>query len=682
MIGDDVSGPERLLWDAFRRGAWVDLRAGDPSADDLERAGLWRASRTIRAEVIAALLLGAGAVEPGRVPGIRLRGARISGRLDLAGSTLISLLVCEECYFDAEPRFAESAARTVWIAGSRLPGFDGTRMRLDGILNLQSSVIGSAVRLDQAKVTGQVCLRAVTAGSGGNDVAVAADGLMVDGSADLAGLTARGIVRLEGAQVSGMIDLTGAAVSGGHEGAITFSNASIGGRLRCGGLSADGTVRMRNTEIGAAFVLSRARLSAPAGVALDAGGLAVRGGMFLVEGFTAEGQIRLIGARLGANLALAGAVITNPGAVALDLDRVTMSNCDAAGIICAGQVSCVGARFSGGLDLTGAHLDGGDDQPALNASGVTVDGPVMLTGLRARGEVNFRSSHIRDLVQLNGACLENPGRIALCFAHADITADISCDDIAITGTTTLASARIAGTVSLERARLANPAGAALDARYLQAGQVRLIPADTGRSAVDLSHAHVGLLADDPASWPAALNLSGLTYQALEPQLAASERLRWLALSPSGQQPQPYEQLAGHYNAIGQPAQARRILYARERRQRDSKGPLGRTWSLLQDLTVGYGYQPWRAASWLLMLLITGTIVFQAAPPPPQQNGAGPHFNAVIYTLDLLLPIVNLGQKNAFNPTGAEQWLSYALMAAGWILATTIAAGVARVLRRA
>lgn len=681
VIDDEVSGPERLLWDAFRGGTWVDLRVGDPSADDLEKAGLWQASRTIRAEVIAALLLGAGAVEPGQAPGIRLRGARISGRLDLTGSTIISLLVCEECYFDAEPRFAESTARTVWITSSRLPGFDGTRMRLDGILNLRSSVIGSAVRLDQAKVAGQVCLRDVTAGAGGNEVAVAADGLMVEGNADLGNLTARGIVWLEGAQVSGMIDLTGAMVAGGHEGAITFSNASIGGRLRCGGLSADGTVRMRNTEVGASFVLSGGRLSAPAGVALDAGGLVVRGGVFFVDGFTAEGQVRLIGASLSANLTLAGAVITNPGAKALNLDRVTMGNFDASGIVCAGQVSCVSARLSSGLDLTGAHLDGGDDQPALNANGVTVEGPVTLTGLQARGEVNFRSSHIRDLVQLNGACLENPGRIALCFAHADIAADVSCDDITVTGTTTLANGRIAGTVSLERARLADPAELALDARYLQAGQVRLILASPARGAVDLSHAHVGLLADDPASWPAALNLSGLTYQALEPQLAADERLRWLALGPSGQQPQPYEQLAGHYTAIGQPAQARRILYARERRQRDSKGPLGRAWSLLQDLTVGYGYQPWRAASWLLLLLLTGTIIFHAAPPPPQ-HGGGPHFNAVIYTLDLLLPIVNLGQKNAFNPAGAEQWLSYALMAAGWILATTIAAGVARVLRRA
>jgi hypothetical protein len=54
---------------------------------------------------------------------------------------------------------------------------------------------------------------------------------------------------------------------------------------------------------------------------------------------------------------------------------------------------------------------------------------------------------------------------------------------------------------------------------------------------------------------------------------------------------------------------------------------------------------------------------------------------VIYALDLLLPVVNLGQKYAFNPGSAEQWFSYALIAAGWPLATTIAAGLARVLTR-
>jgi hypothetical protein len=47
----------------------------------------------------------------------------------------------------------------------------------------------------------------------------------------------------------------------------------------------------------------------------------------------------------------------------------------------------------------------------------------------------------------------------------------------------------------------------------------------------------------------------------------------------------------------------------------------------------------------------------------------------------VLPVVNLGQKYAFNPSGDEQWLSYFLIAAGWTLATTVATGVARVLRR-
>ena len=85
--------------------------------------------------------------------------------------------------------------------------------------------------------------------------------------------------------------------------------------------------------------------------------------------------------------------------------------------------------------------------------------------------------------------------------------------------------------------------------------------------------------------------------------------------------------------------------------------------------------------WLVLLLAAGSVVFHAAPPPPLQHGDTPPFNAVIYTLDLLLPVVDLGQKHAFNPAGAEQWFSYVLVAAGWLLATTIAAGVARVLSR-
>ena len=51
------------------------------------------------------------------------------------------------------------------------------------------------------------------------------------------------------------------------------------------------------------------------------------------------------------------------------------------------------------------------------------------------------------------------------------------------------------------------------------------------------------------------------------------------------------------------------------------------------------------------------------------------------TRDLLLPVVSYGQQSAFQPTGAHQWLSYELITADWILATTVVAGLSRALYR-
>src|ERR1019366_9513973 len=304
---------------------------------------------------------------------------------------------------------------------------------------------------------------------------------------------------------------------------------------------------------------------------------------------------RLIGARLGANLALAGAVLSNPGKVALNLDRATLGDCDATGIEGCGQVSCVGARIPSGLNLTDARLDSGGDQPAVAADGAAVDGLLVLTRLQARGELSFRTSRVGQRVLLMGARAENPGGVALRFTRAEVAADMFCDDMTVIGKMRLTGARIGGTLNLERVHLINPADVAVNAQAMQAGQVTLLPAEPIQGTVDLSHARIGVLVDNPACWPATLDLSGLTYQALEPQLPARDRLRWLARHSEGREPGPYEQLASHYIAAGQPAQARRVLYARERRQRERKPPLGRAWSWLQDLTVGYGYQPWRAA---------------------------------------------------------------------------------------
>ena len=61
----ELTEVEQLLWEAFPRGAWVDLGGSGTGT-----------APVIRAEVIAALLLGGVKVEPGTAAGIRLRVPR------------------------------------------------------------------------------------------------------------------------------------------------------------------------------------------------------------------------------------------------------------------------------------------------------------------------------------------------------------------------------------------------------------------------------------------------------------------------------------------------------------------------------------------------------------------------------------------------------------------------------
>jgi hypothetical protein len=188
-----------------------------------------------------------------------------------------------------------------------------------------------------------------------------------------------------------------------------------------------------------------------------------------------------------------------------------------------------------------------------------------------------------------------------------------------------------------------------------------------------------VLNDDPRTWPDQLRLEGLRYTALEPAGSARTRLRWLARDPTGYRPQPYEQLAAHYRQIGHDAEARTVLLAKQRRRRRQVSPPGAVWSGLQDLTVGYGYRPGRAALWLVALTALGTGVFGHHPPGAGRGGVA--FNPLTYTLDLLIPITNLGQESAFGIGGNAQWFAYVLIALGWLLFTAVAAALTRTFSR-
>ncbi|MEW2360132.1 hypothetical protein [Spirillospora sp. NPDC029432] len=676
-----LSRPEKLLWKAFPHGGWADLRTGDPAADAVSAAAAWGPERTIRAEVIAALLLGAVAPAPGRRPAIRLRGARVEGRLDLIGAEVPYTLVCEDCRFDGPVRLVEATTRTVRLTGCDIPHVNAPRLTMDGLLNLHRTRVRHGLRLDRARVSGEISLRGARIGPDPDGVAVAADGLVVDGPMEAnEGFHATGAVRLRNSRIAALLSLEDAVVEApGFAGAaLSLNRAALGGGLTASGLTVHGEMSLRGARAEGVH-LDRAALRNPGGIALGAGGLVVEGPFFARNGFTAEGEVRLPGAQIRTFLTIPGAALSAPGGMALWLDQLTVNDVDATGLTATGKVRLAGAQIANDLTLAGARVDG--EGAGIAADNVTVGATFDCKGLRVRGEFTATVARVAGRLLLGGARLERPGRTCLRLSRAEIGADLFCSGLTAIGKVKVTGARVGRVLDLKDARLANPGGTALDGRHLQAGQLALRPAEPIQGAVALDHARLGLLRDDPDRWPAALSLNGLAYEALEPRLPARRRLRWLALEPDGYQPHPYEQLAASYAALGQPKEARRILLAKERAHRRGGTPFGKVWGVVQDGAVGYGYQPWRAVLWLALLVTAGSLVYAADPPAPLKPGEAPHFNPVVYTLDLLLPLVDLGQERAFNPAGGHQWFSYALVAAGWILVTVIAAAVARVLTR-
>jgi len=70
-----------------------------------------------------------------------------------------------------------------------------------------------------------------------------------------------------------------------------------------------------------------------------------------------------------------------------------------------------------------------------------------------------------------------------------------------------------------------------------------------------------------------------------------------------------------------------------------------------------------------------------AQPSAGRFADGPALVPPGCTLDALLPIVDLGQRHAWQAHGAALYWTWAFMAAGWILTTAVAAGLTGLLRR-
>ncbi|NED04286.1 oxidoreductase, partial [Streptomyces sp. SID6648] len=115
--------------------------------------------QVIRAEVVAALLLGAHTANaPGDRPALRLTGARITGRLDLGFTDITAPVHLTDCRFDETPLLRAARTRELSLTGCALPGLVADTAQIDAGLTLTHCRLTGPLVLDRAQINGDLDL--------------------------------------------------------------------------------------------------------------------------------------------------------------------------------------------------------------------------------------------------------------------------------------------------------------------------------------------------------------------------------------------------------------------------------------------------------------------------------------------------------------------------------------------
>src|SRR5664280_2803006 len=314
----DLTPTERRLCEFAAEGGRLDLSTGRLDDDDPAQGQTWEAHRQIRSQLLYQLLTGRGDLDAcfGPPRAIRVRGALVIASLDLSDLDLRCPLELSGCHLNGVVNLEKTKAPDVSLAGSYLSGaLLARRLCLTHDLDLGGATLRAAVEVDGANIGGAFdCSGAQLRNDSGP--ALLADGLTVGGGVFLReGFTATGAgelgaVRLLGANISGQLDCSGAQLRNDSGPALLADRLTVGGGvfLREGftatGAGELGAVRLLGANISGQLGCSAAQLRNDSGPALAADGLTVSASVFLRDGFTATGAGELGAVRLLGALSL------------------------------------------------------------------------------------------------------------------------------------------------------------------------------------------------------------------------------------------------------------------------------------------------------------------------------------------------------------------------------------------
>jgi hypothetical protein len=334
----------------------------------------------------------------------------------------------------------------------------------------------------------------------------------------------------------------------------------------------------------------------------------------------------------------------------------------------AGAVELLAAHVSGRLDCTEMKLCN-DSGPALDANSLQVGKNMLLSG-------EFTGSGTDGAVCLLGA-------------------------------------RIGGQLGFDGAHLRNDSGPALNATSAQVGQHMFLRWFTATgagegAAVDLRAAQVGGTfqfapvrlehKEDPHR---RLAVDGLTYAGVPGRISPEDWRKLLREGTPSYAAQPYQQLAAGYRGLGDDRQARQTLMT-QRDDQLTRAPARRAerrWGWITKITLGYGYQPWRAL-WFLGAVVALSCVLAVAlgshgALAQTSSTATPGRSCTVVQqvsvgLDLNLPVGTSLVRTAcdltrYSDSVTAAWLSavgWVLRLLAWVFAALFIAGFTSAVRKA
>jgi len=759
----------------LRDGTLLDLAPDRPAGALLDETEMraWDETHDVAADLLRELLRGRVVTDPDP-RGLRLRGARICGRLDLDRLSTTIGFALEDCLLDHGVTADAAHLPDLMLRRCRMSHptkivLSGEELRVDNSISLAGSVVGadttdSAIYLLGARIGGQLLCSGATLRNPSGP-ALAADRLQIDGNVFLdEGFTADcagelGAIRLLGARIGGQLVCRGAILSNSTGPALyadrleTGSDVALDEGFTAHGAGELGAICLLGAHIGGQLMCSATTLSNPTGPALAADTLQTDGAVFLHEGFTADGAgelgaVRLLGANIAGPLICGGATLRNLTGPALAADGLHTDG----SVSFNGSFTAEGAGELGAIGLLGAHIGGqfscrgailrNPSGPALAADRLHTDGNVSLDegftayGAGELGAIRLLGVYVGGQLSCRGAILRNLTGPALYADGLQADSDVFLDEgftahgAGARGVICLFNARIAGPLACRGAILRNPTGPALAADRLQTdGAVSLNGGFTAegvgkQAAVLLLGARIGGQLDCRRSFVInrsnsrrRWNIDGLTYAGV-PQLdpGGDHREAWLKLLRNATPcytAQPYQQLAAAYRAEGHDSDVRVILIAQRRDQIDL-GALTRRadrwWARLTGMLIGYGYQPWRALLYLLIVFTvsvvlalvlggSGGALARIPDPQPTPSLAGSQVSAAALVpctvvqmigkgLDIGTPFLSTSRAVSGNcetttsTTGAALTISrWILQLTAWALAALFIAGFTGIVRK-